>query len=120
MRSIDSFLLLLTVCLLLGCKSNKCAPNTKEWITEAPYALEEFLLVKDEILSNKIFIDSFSRQGILFINADIVDTSYFEQLKMHKLKEWFNKGRSMLSFSEKDTAAYYKYCNNGLHAAYGR
>ena len=120
MRSVSATIGLVVSCLLFKCTSKKCAQNTEEWITEAPYILEEFLLVKEEILSNKAFIDSFSRQGILFIGADIVDTSYFNQLKMPKLKEWFNKGRSMVSFSEKDTAAFYKYCNNGLHAAYAK
>ncbi|NCU05678.1 MAG: hypothetical protein GXC73_17045 [Chitinophagaceae bacterium] len=98
--------------------SNECnKKNVSNWIAEAPVAFEDFLLVKEELLSNKQFIDSFSsKDGEFFITK--TDYSY-SGFTMPKLENWFKNGGYYIDFKKHDTSICFKEWNNGLDYIYG-
>jgi hypothetical protein len=108
---------LLAIMVILGCKSNQCESNAHGWIQNAPAALDEFLLVKAEILSNKAFVDSFSKHGYLFVGGAFSDTDKFAGFVMPHLKEWFRNGRNYIAFEPNDTTACYQDCESGSFSA---
>ncbi|MCW3073076.1 MAG: hypothetical protein JWP69_145 [Flaviaesturariibacter sp.] len=104
---------MLAVWLLAGCRPNRCAEESGQWIKEAPLALEEFLVVKKEILTNQALLDSFTKGGKLFLVGAGFGPEKFGGFNVPQLKLWFRKGHEYISFEPGDTVACYRGCENG-------
>jgi hypothetical protein len=101
----------------MNCRdSNKCYDNIDKWISEAPQALNEFILVKQEVLSNKTFVNKFSVNGSIFLR--VMDTSIYHYFFMPQLKKWFQKGRGYINFEKNDTSCCFKECGYTSAAGY--
>ncbi len=105
--------------LTFSCKPNICDIKSKRWIKESPVALDEFLIVKNEILSDTAFINAFFGHDDFIFIGGLIDTTKFSDFALPHLKEWFRKGNVWISFKKKDTSACYKLCENGTHTAMG-
>jgi hypothetical protein len=103
--------------IFYSCKnSRKCEDDEKRWINESPIVLKEFIEVKQEILSNKIFLNEFVQEGTLFLRP--MDSDKYLNHEMPNLNNWFNMGRGYISFSETDTSFCFKSCEKGSYTMY--
>ena len=118
MKTLYSYVYLLLLISVCGCNYSPCDKTINNWISESPSALNEFQLVKKEILSNQAFLDSFTTRGRVFIGGAMSDTNDFAGFDMPRLKEWYKKGRGLISFDKADTLAIYRECDNGGHQAW--
>nr|WP_294906815.1 hypothetical protein [uncultured Lacibacter sp.] len=118
MKQFAIFILLLISHFSCTNRSAECyKKNVNAWISEAPAALDEFFIVKEEILSNKKFLDSFSSKGG---SVFITEIEYrYSGFIMPKLETWFKNGHGWLSFEKHDTVFSYKEWSNGLDDIYG-
>lgn len=108
----------ISLSFLCSCNhKNECDKDIDKWIAESPKAYEEFLIVKQEILSNKIFLNGLTIKKQMFLRAS--DTTIYDQYSMQELKKWFKNSRGYISFREEDTSFCFKECEDGSHIAAG-
>ena len=119
MKLLQILRIILPVFIIAGCQQNQCSSDAKYWIKESPLLLEEFLVVKHEILSDSMLLDSFTTRGSFFIGGAIFGPDKFDGFDVPKLKEWFKKGHGSISFSQGDTVATYRECESGRVSAWG-
>jgi hypothetical protein len=105
--------------LYIQCQPSKCSNDIEQWISFAPSAFNEFQLVKSELLANKPFLDSQTKEKNLLIGTNILDTSRILESTMPYLKNWFRKGYGFIHFSPGDTTVCFRECSNGRYAASG-
>ncbi len=105
--------------LLISCGRNSCDQNVDKWISDAPFALEEFRKIEIELKNNPEFVKKFDYgNDKLFLRT--LDTSeYFSHYRLPLLQKWFRNGRAYISFSDGDTSVCYKQCVNLNGTAYG-
>ena len=106
----------LIVFVLAGCQSGRCSESAKNWIKEAPQALEEFLVVKQEILSNRQFLDSVLRDSSVFIYDLHVQTKF----NTPNFDKWIKNGRGYISFKKNDTTVLYRQCQDAKGIIYAK
>lgn len=104
---------LLAIFLLSSCNLFQC--DTKGWIEEAPQALQEFELVRQELEDNPTFVDEFSRNESLFLRK--IDSIEYQDYPVPKVREWFRNGRGYIDFQENSISFCYKQCIKGGRTA---
>ena len=116
LRTSLSFLLL--VWLLNGCGPTECAEDIETWIDEAPTALNEFLMLRKEVLADTTFFVRHAIQGKVLI-LDPRDTVEYATYGLPRVMAWFRSGKSYIRIGEDYTEFYFRQCRNGRYSANG-
>ncbi len=102
--------------LVSGCGPQDCADGVEDWINEAPRALDEFLLIRDEVLADSAFVASRARGGLIFIGRDTIE---YPKERLPRLMGWFRRGRGIIDMDGGRAEVYYRDCRTGRYNAWG-